>query len=367
MYKKRKGGAYIMQPNGLKALYEVAPQLQQGLDVLGVDVPSSNGKLYAWWMIRDALYQEVLKQKDNNNVKFYRGWTFENFFDDPQSPTIKARFKREGCSATDEEDCLELEGALLIGADGIHSGIRAQLGLPPADPVGSCVWRGSIQIPEDHSTLGPLLHKGVHPMGYVSLGGATSAVSFLNFHSKYPGVMTWSISTKDTSASHPRQVVGPYLLSDDKKELSSILDALFELADPSDLDFKIPFLTSKPPDSDENGWGGQGRVTLVGDAAHGIRSAGGQAGGMAFEDACIFIRMLKQQQQQQQQQQPNPLADYQHAQAFIRQFENSRIPRVRKIWNDANARIERVYKGVKLTDEEAKTDQDVLDWIYKGV
>lgn len=296
----------------------------------------------------------------------YPGYRFESVEDHPLKPNLCAKFIKDESNTDESQDAtLELEGALLVAADGVNSGVRDFLGLPPAEAVGSVVWRGSVEIPEDHPTLGALLNKGVHPLGYVSLSGLTS-VSVLNFHSKYPRVMTWSVSSKDSSLTHPRQAVEPYLTQDVAKEvdLSSVLESIFVLADPDDLTWKIPFKTTRLPEKDEQGWGGRGRVALVGDAARAIRSAGGQAGGMAFEDVCVLTRLLKDARLNNG---DGHFGDYQSTRELLRRFENIRLPRARTIAKDAYDRVERVYKSIKLSEEEEKADRELLEWIYKGV
>jgi 2-polyprenyl-6-methoxyphenol hydroxylase-like FAD-dependent oxidoreductase len=360
--RKRTGSAFCLQPNGLKALREIHDCPWTFLDK-GITMPSG-GKLLVWWVVRDALLEQVRKQPDKITV--HTGWSFSSLEQDDSSVTVKCvKTKCDG----DETETMQLRGALMVAADGVHSTVRRALQLPAAQSAGTLSWRGSI-IVDDHATLSskdnanqvlsPLLLQGIKPLGFVKCGPSVLGVT--NFHEKDPGVMTWSVSTQldqlpaSSPLTHPLQVLEPHL-TDDAKTLS-IVRAIFELAPSDELQLSFEIKTVEPPSQDGQGWGGVGRVTIIGDAAHAMRPGGGLGGSIALEDVVVLKRLLKQYNKD--------LTDKVVAHQLLRGFENSRLPRVRKIFFDQKAKVELTYKqGYSFKD--AVPDPEFMEWIYQGV
>jgi len=311
-----------------------------------------------------------------------------------------------------------------VGADGVHSAVRASLDLAPATHTGSVCWRGTISIIDDDDDdnaidnnniknaqkllapllTSPLLTTGKMVMGYIKCD-PYCVVGLKSFHSKYPGVMTWTVNTREPDAavkfSHPRDALGAYLDSitkndndndddddDDNKKTASLIEAVFELADPEELHHSLPFVTIALPEENQDanvngitGWGGTGRVTLIGDAAHAMRSAGGQGGAMAFEDCVVLARILEQTQAQAScggNANDNDTVDDVHGanvhhttrasiETAVQEFESSRLPRVRTIWNDQWERAERAYKGDFTSSRTVADELDYQAWVDKGV
>ena len=174
---------------------------------------------------------------------------------------------------------LDLTGILLVGADGVHSAVRASLDLAPATHTGSVSWGGSISIIDDDDNddddaidnnniknarkllapllTSPLLTTGKMVMGYIKCG-PYCVVGLKSFHSKYPGVMTWTVNTREPDAavkfSHPRDALGSYLDSidnndnddddddDENKKTASLIEAVFELADPEECECECEYV-----------------------------------------------------------------------------------------------------------------------------
>ena len=249
----------------------------------------------------------------------------------------------------------------------MHSTVWRALQLPAAQSVGTLTWRDSI-IVEEHAmlssnatqVLSPLLLQGIKPLGFVKCGPSILGVT--NFYEKDPGVMTWSVSTQldklpaSSPLTHPLQVLEPYL-TDDAKTLS-IARAIFELAPPDQVQFSFEVKTVEPPSQDGQGWGGTERVTMIGDAAHAMRPGGGLGGSIALEDVVVLKRLLKQDGKE--------LTDKVVAHQLLREFENSRVPRVRKIFFDQKAKVELTYKkGFSFKD--MVPDPEFMEWVYNGV
>ena len=159
-----------------------------------------------------------------------------------------------------------VEADFLIGADGIHSDVRAQL-IKDGDPVfrGYTVWRGI--APEIPSVIPPAtaieIHGhgkrfGIGPVGLGRVGWWATA----------------NISDTDDLSS---LFAGWY---------RPVLD-LIEAA-PKKSVLKTPALDREP-----NKTWGDGRMTLLGDAIHPTTPNLGQGGCLAIEDALVLARCLK--------------------------------------------------------------------------
>jgi 2-polyprenyl-6-methoxyphenol hydroxylase-like FAD-dependent oxidoreductase len=148
-------------------------------------------------------------------------------------------------------------------------------------------------------------------------------------------------------------------LTDDAKTLSMVR-ATFELA-PSDDELQLSFeiKTVKPPSQDGKGWGGMGRVTIIGDVAHAMRQGGGLGGSIALEDVVVLKRLLKQEDNKE-------LTDKVVAHQLLRGFENGRLPGVRKTCFDQKAKVELTHKQ-GCSFKNAMTDPEFMEWIYQGV
>ena len=111
---------------------------------------------------------------------------------------------------------------------------------------------------------------------------------------------------------------------------------MIKTTSPDDIIFDSIRLQELPV-SDFEGWGGRGRIALVGDAAHAMRPASGQGGSMAFEDALMMCRLFCQATTFSS---TAPVCTAQglrevlkssKSMEILREFENSRIPRVRAV------------------------------------
>ena len=163
------------------------------------------------------------------------------------------------------------EGDFLVGADGIHSAVRAHLvGVAPPDYAGYTAWRGVTLF--DHRRLLP----GVSIGRGCQFGQAPMA----------DGRVYW-FATQNGPPRRPRPAEGW------KETLHSLfanwhapIPQLIAATEPSAI-LHNDIYDRRPLAS----WG-TGRVTLVGDAAHPMTPNLGQGANQALEDAEAFARAI---------------------------------------------------------------------------
>ena len=147
-----------LQPNAVRELYELGIGPEQ-LDAIGLQtrewvLVGLNGKEvyseprgvragYKWPQysvhrggLQMLLYQAVVERLGTGAVREGRAVT--GYRRDPEQTGVRAQVE------TRDGERLEMEGSLLIGADGLHSAVRAQMhpGQPPIQWGGAIMWRG---------------------------------------------------------------------------------------------------------------------------------------------------------------------------------------------------------------------------------
>ena len=137
---ERRGSAFGLAPNGIKALQELCPRVMDKLREQGITIGLTGGLFLGWWLVRDTLLQEVIA---NQHITLHMGCRLESFDDETDPSCIKVNIVRQnGADGEDEFAVITLEGRLLVGADGVHSTVRTLLQLPSAMPSGKKHWRG---------------------------------------------------------------------------------------------------------------------------------------------------------------------------------------------------------------------------------
>ena len=237
------------------------------------------------------------------------GKTFEGY--DVEGDGLRLRFA----------DGTEVRCDVVVGADGLHSRVRAQLLGGDADggePVyrGYSVWRGVTRL--EHAALPPGTalevygegrRFGVGPVGLGRTGW-------------------WATANEPEGTPEPPSEHGPKL----SRLFEGWCAPVGELIEATPSESIIRSAAYDRPASPA--WG-RGRVTLLGDAVHPMTPNLGQGGCMAVEDAAVLARCL---------------AGYREAEDALRAYESRRRARA-----DAVARYSRFYGAVGQWESRAAT------------
>lgn len=182
------------------------------------------------------------------------------------------RFEQDGAGVTASfADGSQARGDVLIGADGLHSLVRAQLhGAQPPVYAGYTAWRAV--VPFDHARLTPgeTWGRGVR-FGQVGLAN---------------GLAYW-FATQNVPAGQRKPGAEKAELLRNLRGWHAPVEELVRAADESQIlrndIFDRPALAQ---------WGA-GRVTLLGDSAHPMTPNLGQGACQAIEDAVVLMKSLR--------------------------------------------------------------------------
>lgn len=343
-----RGASIGLSPNAIKALPEICPGVQEDMETAGITT-SNKGLLLPWWEMRNALLRAVHKV---DAIELHVGERLVEIVDrDASSELVILKF----------ESGKELSADFCVGADGVHSTVRPLVGLPPAVKTGQTVFRGHVYIDGPANPLYPLLQRGLCPIPNKTYDNVF--VLALSFASKIPGKVTWIVSTRQprTESMTPLTVLEGRV--SDEEEWA-MLQELFAQSDPGHMQ---PFGETSIVDfsetaTDQYGWGGKGRVTLLGDAAHAMRPTDGFGLSMAFEDAIVLCRSLTAATAAAGPNGGSEAIAGNTLVAALRNFETERLPRVQKIHQDQSERYAR-----RLRKEEVPYPEGFLEWIHEGV
>jgi 2-polyprenyl-6-methoxyphenol hydroxylase-like FAD-dependent oxidoreductase len=250
------------------------------------------------------------------------GCAFEHF--EESADTVRVFFQ-DGTTA---------EGNVLVGADGMYSRVRAQLqGNPRLEPPiysGTCCWRGYFEgagLPLDNRYSWAEYWGQGDRFGYFDVGsGRFSFYAFANTPmggtDEAEGGALNALRSRFSSYASP---------------VSAILEAL------ADHPIYRDDIYDREPL--EPTWG-QGRVSLIGDAAHPVLPSIGQGGCMAIEDAFELVKRLV------------TIREAEVVPAVLRQFEASRCPRIGRVFTTSR-------QVGQLGQAEHPMACFIRNWLYK--
>lgn len=168
------------------------------------------------------------------------------------------------------------EGDLLVGADGVRSAVRGRLrGPQPPDYTGYIAWRG-------HATMAP---DEFPPGTFRALFGPGTRFTYYDIA---PGVVHW-MSVANGSAGGRDEGTPAQTLDMLRARHAGWTAPVREI-----LDATVPesILRGDVVDRKPDSVWGQGRVTLLGDAAHAVSFNIGQGACLAIEDALVLAGHL---------------------------------------------------------------------------
>ncbi len=250
----------------------------------------------------------------------------------------------------------EIESDLLIGADGIHSTVRTQMlqskrSKTSADYTGSIAWRCVVKRSQltylPPKTACAWFGKGKHAVTYYLRKGAL--VNFVGVVEQ----RTWDREDWLAQGTYEDAL-------NDFKDWDPVLTGILNACRKSDDGqlFKWALHAHDPLES----WS-EGRVTLLGDAAHAMLPFLAQGAAMAVEDAWCLSKCI---------------TDYpQGITLSLQHYESLRIPRTTKVQKKSaeNARIfhQKTKLGQLMTYSPMfiagrlfpRLIQARLDWLYK--
>ncbi|NUW47055.1 flavin-dependent oxidoreductase [Nonomuraea rhodomycinica] len=249
-----------------------------GGEILSIPRGRSAGYLWPQYSIHRGELQMILRAAVEERIGPVRLATrFERFEQDGDGVEVTLRDAATGETTRERVD-------VLVGADGVHSSVRAQLH-PEGDPLrwtGIRMWRGIAD--------GDRVRDGAT----VFVAGTNLSVKFVAYHISPadPRMVNWVAEVKvgdggevgeaDWSRTGRLEDVARYFA--DWKHSHVDVMALLK-ATPRILEY--PMVDRDPLES----WG-QGRVTLLGDAAHPMYPIGSNGGSQAVLDARVLARCL---------------------------------------------------------------------------
>jgi 2-polyprenyl-6-methoxyphenol hydroxylase-like FAD-dependent oxidoreductase len=349
-----RGATFGLARSGQASMEIFAPDLLQELKEIGILIPSTGGYMLPWYRVRDGLLDRAKNESlvrivsnttvtsivdsiDNVAVTFERSHDEDNVDDVPLSPP---RTGDNDKAATSKSETLHFD--YVVGSDGVNSFVRQALGSPPAVSSETLCWRGAVsEIPDDltHLVEGPIARTYYHKKGIFAI---------FNFHKSMKNFLSWVATSKDLEMKSIVETLDDFDSESDRKDVKRLL----EISNPQELTFRTLLCTV--PMDDETGWGGKGRVTLIGDAAHALRPASGLGGSLAFEDVALLSRCLKSKTTTQ-----IPEA--------LREFETLRFTRCKTIVDDQTRLAEVAY----VEDREAAVKKlewtpEYREWVFTG-
>ncbi|CAO3607447.1 unnamed protein product [Cunninghamella echinulata] len=268
------------------------------------------------------------------------------------------------------KDGTVIKGSCLVGADGVHSSICRQL-------LGQHVF-------DQVTTMNPIYtliitrwlskeeYSGIQRISKAILLGFGNLNQKYNDNDEYMGCFV-SLNDQDLTSDHPYEVIFALSRYDPdhklprydtdvdrlrllkewaKQGLSDDGDLLkLVLASPEDTKVSTLAIRERYPQADILKKNHQGRVTLIGDAAHSLTMYRGEGANHAILDAALLSKSLVRAYK-------NEISFYE----AIEQYQEEMIPRGYKAVSDSHAAAESVHCN---PDEMIKGIQSIIDQFKK--
>ena len=294
---KPLGVGINLQPNAVRELYELGIGPEQ-LDAIGLQtrelvLVGLNGKEvyaeprglragYKWPQysvhrggLQMLLYQAVVERLGAGAVR--TGMAVTGYRNDDDGRGVRALVE------TRDGERLEIEGSLLIGADGLHSAVRAQMhpGQPPIQWGGAIMWRGitpGVPIRTGASFVGLGTHRHRVVFYPISRPDPVTGLAPINWIAE----ITVDNSGGWTTGDWNRQVDVESFIHHFEDWNYDWLDVPAMLRG-ADAIFEYPMIDRDPVPT----WV-DGNVALLGDAAHVMYPTGSNGASQAVMDARVL-------------------------------------------------------------------------------
>lgn len=177
--------------------------------------------------------------------------------------------------------------------------------------------------------------------------------------------MCWVFSTKAPNFD-PKQTDIQSLVKEHENDEEKLVSILAIFAASAEENFSSYTETKVTDFSDDvlsqfdGRWGGKGKVTIIGDAAHAMRPTDGQGGNMAFEDAIVLCRLLGSEEVRSAIGSSTEAGLIEHV---LGEFERTRLPRVKRMHDNQRLRYEARMKGGKV----GPWSSEFKEWASSGV
>lgn len=292
---KPLGVGINIQPNAVRELYDLGIDSRQ-LDGIGLaarewalvglngnDVYSEPRGLlagYRWpqyavhrGRLQMLLYETAVRRLGRDAVR--TGMQVESYVNDPDGVTIRVR--------SDEGSATEIRGSLLIGADGLHSAVRARMypGQPPIQWGGAIMWRGTtpgIPIRTGASFVGLGTHRHRVVFYPISAPDERTGLATINWIAE----ITVDNSRGWTNGDWNKKVAVDDFIDHFRDWNYDWLDVPAMLRGADEI-FEYPMIDREPVPT----WV-DGNVALLGDAAHVMYPTGSNGASQAIIDARVL-------------------------------------------------------------------------------
>lgn len=272
------GGAVTIWPNGETVLRQLGVEMAGAGQLLStVRAVTSTGRPLA------TLDVTAMVQRLGAPVRMVpRRVLLERLLEGFPIDRIRCDFRATALAATDDgvrlrfADGGSAEGDLLIGADGLHSMVRASVGAPDAKPTGWCSWQGLLtvaDIPDEHVALVIVGERG--NLGLWPAGGSD--------------VQWWFDLPWSYGFVRPQRPIE--LIRSNFAGWSDAVDRVLAALTDADL-ARSPYPHFRHPIPRP----GSGPVTLLGDAAHTMPPTLAQGTNQALLDAMVLCKALSDRQ-----------------------------------------------------------------------
>ena len=343
--KFRPAGAGLgLLPNGFNSLEAIDPDLVKKIKSSGCCVRRSTLKNTLGETIRSNPRRDVFWDKYGHSLVTVWWWNLQQILASKLPPET-VNLDRRCIDFQQNEAGVEIYFAngktasadLLIGADGIKSAVRKKL-FADEQPryLGSFCWRAVVKCDQSF----------IEPNELIFIRGNKQFMYLLNLGD---GNISWIT----------RKLSPEYQLSADAAETKSrVLDAIADWAEPIKAIIQATdaarilegAICDRLP---LNSWS-QGRVTLLGDAAHPMAPAMGQGANTTFEDAGELANCLSR------------FSDIKHA---FTNYEKIRLERTTIIQNRSAEREMRYYetdeqRAKREATQSQSNNDEFQHWLY---